>query len=68
MCPLDENAKQILSDCFDKMKLSARAYDRILKVAHTCTDLAGSEIIRWQDISAAVNFRSLDRKYWDMGK
>lgn len=38
------------------------------RIAHTCTDLAGSEIIRWQDISAAVNFRSLDRKYWGMGK
>lgn len=68
MCPLDENAKQILSDCFDKMKLSARAYDRILKVARTCADFAGGEIIRRQDISAALNFRSLDRKYWRHGK
>ena len=68
MCPMDENAKQMLSDCFDKMGLSARAYDRILKVARTCADLAGSEVIRRQDISSAVNFRSLDRKYWGAGK
>mgnify|MGYP002602377735 CR=1 FL=1 len=68
MCPMDENAKKMLSDCFDKMGLSARAYDRILKVARTCADLAGSEIIRRQDISSAVNFRSLDRKYWGAGK
>ena len=44
MCPMDENAKQMLSDCFDKMGLSARAYDRILKVARTCADIAGSKI------------------------
>lgn len=68
MCPMDENAKKMLSDCFDKMGLSARAYDRILKVARTCADLSGSEIIRRQDISSAVNFRSLDRKYWGAGK
>lgn len=68
MCPMDENAKQMLSDCFDKMGLSARAYDRILKVARTCADLSGSEVIRRQDISSAVNFRSLDRKYWGAGK
>lgn len=68
MCPMDENAKQMLSDCFDKMGLSARAYDRILKVARTCADLAGSKVIRRQDISSAVNFRSLDRKYWGAGK
>lgn len=64
MCPMDSAAKQLISDCFDKMGLSARAYDRILKVARTCADLAGSEIIRKPDIASAVNFRSLDRKYW----
>ena len=65
MCPMDDSAKKLISDCFDKMGLSARAYDRILKVARTCADLAGSEIIRKQDISSAINFRSLDRKYWN---
>ncbi len=64
MCKTDAAAKKLISDCFDKMGLSARAYDRILKVARTCADLAGSEIIRRQDIASAINFRSLDRKYW----
>ncbi|MCH5324363.1 MAG: YifB family Mg chelatase-like AAA ATPase [Eubacterium sp.] len=66
MCPMDDGAKKLISGCFDKMGLSARAYDRILKVARTCADLGGSDIIRKKDIAAAINFRSLDRKYWSM--
>lgn len=64
MCPMEDGAKQLVSDSFDKMGLSARAYDRILKVARTCADLAGVEVIRRQDIAAAISFRSLDKKYW----
>jgi magnesium chelatase family protein len=47
------------------MGLSARAYDRILKVARTVADLRGNNEIQKDDIGTALRFRSLDRKYWE---
>lgn len=64
VCVLSPDAEKYLSGCFDKAGLSARAYDRILKVARTVADLDGSDIIEKRHISRAVSFRSLDRKYW----
>ena len=66
-CPMDDGATMLLRAVFDKLGLSARAYDRILKVARTIADLDGSEIIRKQHIAAAAQFRSLDLKYGGTG-
>ncbi len=63
-CVMTNDAAEYLSRCFDELGLSARAYDRILKVARTVADLEGNEIIEKENIFAAIRFRSLDRKYW----
>lgn len=64
VCAMDEQAGQFLKNAFEKSGLSARAYDRILKVARTCADLDGAEIINKRHVARAVQYRTLDRKYW----
>ena len=64
-CKLDEYSDIILRTAFDKLKLSARAYNRILKVARTIADLDGSECITEDHIMEAISYRTLDKKYWD---
>ncbi len=64
-CIMTNDAADYLSRSFDELGLSARAYDRILKVARTVADLEGSEKIEKQHILASIRFRSLDRKYWN---
>jgi magnesium chelatase family protein len=63
-CPLDEAGKTLLKQAMENLGLSARAHDRILRVARTIADLEGSPDIRPTHLSEAVSYRTLDRKLW----
>ncbi len=63
-CTLDEEGKRVLEMAFDTLKLTARTYHKILKVARTIADMAGEEHIRAEHVTEAIGYRTLDKKYW----
>ncbi len=64
-CPVTDEGRRLLALAFDRLGLSARGYDRILRTARTIADLDGCETISEVHLSEAVQYRTLDRKYWN---
>ena len=64
ICTINPPGQILIKKAMEKLKLSARAYDRILKVARTAADLAESEDIKIEHLAEAIHFRSLDREGW----
>jgi magnesium chelatase family protein len=63
-CAISEEGEKMLEDAIGRLGLSARAHDRILKVARTIADLDGSENVETRHLGEAIQYRTLDRTYW----
>ena len=64
VCTITDTAQKLMRTAFTQLGLSGRAYDRVMKVARTIADLEGYEEIQPQHAAEAIQYRSLDRKYW----
>ena len=63
-CNVSDEVIGLLRQAITQLNLSARAYDRILKLSRTIADLAGQESISFEHVAEAIQYRSLDRKFW----
>ncbi len=64
VCKINQAGQVLIKKAMEKLQLSARAYDRILKVARTVADLSESPDIKIEHLAEAIHFRSLDRENW----
>lgn len=64
-CIMSDEANELMKMSFEKLGMSGRAYDKILRLARTIADLANSELIEFEHIAEALQYRALDRKYWE---
>ena len=67
-CRLTDDASFLLKKAFEQLGLSARAYDKVLRVARTIADMEEKEEIEQEHIAEAVQYRSLDRKFWSVNR
>ena len=63
---MTSDAQFLMRQAFDRLQLSARAYDKLLKIARTVADLDASDDIQMEHVAEAIQYRSLDRKLWQV--
>ena len=63
-CVPDENGQRLMRQAYERLNLSARAYNRVMKVARTIADLSGGGDITYEHIAEAIQYRTVDKKYW----